>query len=357
MQTFDINGVEIFECGTHRGVEYKDEDLQLMADNYDMLKDKVKPPVKLGHNEDQSILQADGLPSAGWVTNLKKVGSKLIADFKSVPRAVKDIIDAGGYNRVSSEIYNTFKDSDGSSYSNVLRAVALLGADVPQVKTLKDLVAMYGENDTSENISVFTYERSEVMEEKKEEVVVLSEVAPEEKVEAPAIVEDKPEAPIVEEKKEEPVLALSEKDSDSEKLLNEKEAEIKKLKEEIKRRDVVSKVDKKIAEGKLIPAQREFAVALFMELEDSRVLKFSDNGESKELKLIDVLSSFIEANPKHNLFSVHSESKVDEKSETEKDVEFRNEVDKYAEENKLPWTDAYRRVSEMKKKKEMKHDC
>ncbi|HET7558876.1 MAG TPA: hypothetical protein VFK80_02860 [Limnochordia bacterium] len=143
--TVDIKGAEIFEAGDYgaKGA-YTADDLDEMVANFDALKDKVKPFVKLGHSETQGLLQADGYPAGGWITSLRRVGTKLVADIAQVPRKLADLVKAGAYKRVSSEIYPTFADG-GKQFGKVLRAVAFLGSDMPQVKTLDDLRALFGE--------------------------------------------------------------------------------------------------------------------------------------------------------------------------------------------------------------------
>jgi len=132
----DIQGVEIFEAGRHLGETWDEQDLDEMVRNFERAKERgVKPPLKLGHDEEQQFLrQGDGQPALGWVARLKRVGRKLLADFRDVPQALVNLIAKRRYARISSEIYRNF---DG--LGRTLAAVALLGADVPVVKTLEDL--------------------------------------------------------------------------------------------------------------------------------------------------------------------------------------------------------------------------
>jgi hypothetical protein len=126
---------EIFSVGSWNGDKYSESDLQDIADNFNALADNVKPPVKLGH------AWKEGQPALGWVKTLKRIGSKLVATLTDVPQIVYDAIQAGRYKRVSSEIYWNYKSKAGKTYNYVLKAVALLGADIPAVSDLKDLAA------------------------------------------------------------------------------------------------------------------------------------------------------------------------------------------------------------------------
>lgn len=153
LETVDIDNVEILAAGTWKGnkvVEIAKEAIPQFVDSFNELiaNDKLnyEPPVKLGHDENQKILQADGYPAAGWINSLKASGDKLVATFKAVPKKLAEIIKAGGYKKVSAEFYQNY-EIGGKVYPWVLKAVSLLGADVPAVKTIADIQALYSEQD------------------------------------------------------------------------------------------------------------------------------------------------------------------------------------------------------------------
>ncbi len=133
---------EVFSVGTWHGDKYSETDLDDMVKNFDSLKEKIKPPVKLGHNDKQT---QDGQPSLGWVTGLKRIGSKLIATLTSVPDIVHKALQSGRYKRVSSEVYWNYK-SGNETFKRVLAGVALLGADIPEVNNLEDLTAFLSQS-------------------------------------------------------------------------------------------------------------------------------------------------------------------------------------------------------------------
>ena len=145
-RTYDIGGVEIFEAGTWNGDKYTEQDLDDIVVSFNEIGDKLKPYVKLGHTGKQDLLQKDGLPAAGWITGLRRVGKKLIADIKGVPEKVYQLIQAKAYGRVSSEVFWNLKES-GKTYRRALKAVALLGADTPAVTSLDDFINLYTETD------------------------------------------------------------------------------------------------------------------------------------------------------------------------------------------------------------------
>ena len=104
-ETFEINDVEIFACGNWNGDKYTDEDLENIARSFEETKPSLKPYLKIGHDDNQLLAQRDGMPAVGWVERIKKIGNKLFADFCDVPKKVYDLIKAGAYKRISSEIF------------------------------------------------------------------------------------------------------------------------------------------------------------------------------------------------------------------------------------------------------------
>lgn len=148
METVNLLNQEICAEGefTARGIKLTKEDLEEIAKNYSILKDKVKPPLKIGHFGENM-----GLPALGWVENVRVEGNKLVADFMDVPKKVADFIRAKAYRRVSPELYVDF-DEDGMKRGRVLKAVAILGADIPQIKTLKDLEVLYNSEEEVKNM-------------------------------------------------------------------------------------------------------------------------------------------------------------------------------------------------------------
>lgn len=126
-----IRDVEIFASGTHNGDQYTEKDLDDMVSAFNDL--DFKPALKVGHTKDKP-----GSPAYGWITNLKRVGTKLHADLESMHDSVVDAIRNKSYDRLSSEIYFNLKRG-GKEFRRALKAVALLGSEVPAVADLVPL--------------------------------------------------------------------------------------------------------------------------------------------------------------------------------------------------------------------------
>lgn len=129
-----VRGVEIFAPGTHNGDPYTEQDIDDLVSAFGEL--DFRPAIKIGHAKD-----VPGAPAYGWVTNLRKVGGKLVADFESMHDSVITALKDKRYDRVSSEIYFGLKRG-GKTFRRALKAVALLGADVPAVAGLTPLHKM-----------------------------------------------------------------------------------------------------------------------------------------------------------------------------------------------------------------------
>jgi hypothetical protein len=136
----------VFEAGTWHGQSWPTAALDAMVQNFERLKRWVKPPLKLGHDDQQQFLaQADGQPALGWVEALRREGTRLLARVRGVPKALRELIAQGRYRRVSAELYPAWEHHEleqnlhTGTRGPVLAAVALLGADIPVVKTLDDL--------------------------------------------------------------------------------------------------------------------------------------------------------------------------------------------------------------------------
>lgn len=127
---------EIFAVGKWNGMEFTEEDLGSIAATFATLGDKMRVALKLGHNDEQQM--TDGHPALGWVSKVWVAGDKLMARFTDMPQVVIDAIKKKLYKNVSVELDMDVKHKD-SQYPYVLTGVALLGADIPAVNTLKDL--------------------------------------------------------------------------------------------------------------------------------------------------------------------------------------------------------------------------
>lgn len=140
-----IPRVEIFSTGTWNGDAYTEADLDAMIQAFED-NPNFRPPIKFGHTEEQKLAQIDGMPAIGWVGKIFREGSKLFAELVDIPSKVFDLLQTRAYRKVSSEIYWNI-DINGKKYKRMLGGLALLGADLPGVQNLNDILAFYGLKD------------------------------------------------------------------------------------------------------------------------------------------------------------------------------------------------------------------
>jgi hypothetical protein len=134
----NIKNVEVFAEGIWNGNPISAQILKNIVDSFEKTKEFYEPPLKLGHGSKQDLLKQEGLPAAGWVSNLRIEGKKLLADFSNIPNKVAELIKNRRYRKVSIELFKGLK-LKGQELPHFLGAVALLGADIPAVLTLDDI--------------------------------------------------------------------------------------------------------------------------------------------------------------------------------------------------------------------------
>lgn len=144
-ETYNLKDEEILTIGKYQGFDFTVEKLKEIYDNFNTLKEEIKPTLKLGHGE-QEILKRTGYPSAGFIADLKLSddGTKLYADFSNVPKQVKELMDKKAYSRKSAEVIANYNDDNKKKrYGTVLCGLALLGEEMPEIKTLSDIQKLY----------------------------------------------------------------------------------------------------------------------------------------------------------------------------------------------------------------------
>jgi len=138
---------EIFAVGTWNGFNFTLNDLRKMTNAFNSLKDVLNVPLKLGHNDEQPVL--DGQPALGWVDSMSvdeaQTPPKLVAEFINVPDVMMTAFDKKLYRDVSIELDFDVQHK-GNFYDFVITAIAILGADIPAVNVLDDLGALMSKN-------------------------------------------------------------------------------------------------------------------------------------------------------------------------------------------------------------------
>lgn len=324
LETVDIKDRIIFSAGTWNGDTYTDVDIKALAESFNELKDQIRPPLKFGHNDGQKM--ADGFPAIGWVDNVRAVGKNLVADLIKVPKKVYELISKGAYRTVSPEIYWDL-ELNGKKYPYALKALALLGADLPACKNVSDIMALYSEvyayADEPGEVKAYTVNTEEHEMEIKELETKLAEA--EKALEAKTAEFSAKETGYAEDKakSEASIKELSEK-------LNQAEAEKRKA-------ELTAYTDKLIADKHILPAAKDSVYALL----DSMTIGAKTY---KEKPIVEMFKSFAE--------SLKVELPSDETTDKgDKETDITEAAKKYAEENKVSFRVALKAISKNKENK------
>lgn len=276
MEFCDLIDVEVFSAGRWRGKNsiaggdiYTEKDLDDIVEAHTQIGKFLKPNMHFGH--DQQIKNSDGEPAIGWVTELKRVGIKLVANIKRVPKKIKELIDVGAYGRFSPEIGWNYEDTNtGKKFSRVFKGLALLGAAIPACDSIDDFINLYGLNKDKLD---FLYNNNENNDIKiyKEKIQEVNTMTPEE---IKTMQEEN--AKLKTDNKD-----LTGKNEDNEKKYTELETESSKkdetisdLKDTSKKEKVDAYLETKVKDGDISLAQKHFYVSIAM----SDEIKANDNG-------------------------------------------------------------------------------
>lgn len=168
-----LRGVEVFSTGKHRDQEYTHQKLDEMVANFERFSKGpgalVRPPVVIGHEENQPLLKNSGIPKMGQPSRLwredvtcrlcngsgispekgERAGKCRIccgtgrqgllkADLDGLPAKIRRLIKARRYDSVSAEVYSR-PPAGVPGEGAMLRRIAILGGELPQIKSLAEL--------------------------------------------------------------------------------------------------------------------------------------------------------------------------------------------------------------------------
>jgi len=295
METFDVEEKEIFRTGSFRTssgkvVNIDDSILDNILEAFAGLPYKV--PLKLGHSNDQKLLQKDGYPAAGWIKSLRRVGNSLKASFAKVPKVIKEFIEAGAYPFCSIELAADYHDPEqNKTYKNFLTAVALLGQDLPAVSTLQEWTQLYqGMFSNIPNTEMFEMLSQEEVNEMEKDLEKAQEQADQFKAQAETIATE-----------------LKKAQSDLKDATEKYSAMVKTRGEEIQaatKTEMKAFIAGKVKDGKMLPVQAAYAEVILCSMGEKH--KFSVDAKEVEMSLPEAFKAFVEALPKQVNFSTLS---------------------------------------------------
>jgi len=345
-QTYELKDVEVFGIGVWKGNKITGEDLDNIVSGTNEIIDKLKPKVKLGHDDKQALLQRTGYPAGGWITKLKRAGDKILVDIKEVPKVLYQLIKNGAYKRISSEILDNYNEpSTKKVYKKVLSAIAFLGADLPAVTNLKDIAALY---DSDENAKLIIYEKEEKkttqkVEKKRKETYIMPNGIKITELEGKKYVavedfeklEKEKEAA---DKEKETAKGFKEKFEAEEKKSKESEEKLNKISKEKREAEIKTFIDNHCSEKdmRFLPKQKEVLMALVESTSDEKKIKFTVDNKETELSQRELLEKFIGLQPNFSDSIFAELSKGEEEKEEGKDklTPEEKKVQKYMDDHK-----------------------
>lgn len=314
-----IRGVEIFREGVWNGSKFSKEDLEQIVASYRETRDAIKPFLKLGHNDEQEVLKRDDIPAAGWVSDMRlenrgEKGHVIVADFQGIPSKIYTLIENGVFRGRSIEIWRDLKVA-GKTHRWLLTAVAILGADLPAVDSLEDMLNLFSANgETVEGGTVHKFEAEgerlvfqteDTNQQEEDQMPKEEELTKALGVKEAEVTElSKKLSKEAEEKK----IAIAERDDykarfekaeaekvAAEKARNEAAEEAAKFKAEKIEAQIDKELDDMIRAKKVNPAQKEPLKAIFKASASGKDgMKFSF-GDKKDLSLKEAVLAFVSA--------------------------------------------------------------
>jgi hypothetical protein len=279
-----IERLEVFGAGTHNAstgkVTITEDDLDQIVENFNSLQGTniVKPHLKLGHQDAQKWFgQKTGVPTLGWISKVWREGKKLLANITDVPEPLLDLIRQGRYHNVSAEVFFPgVIEHNGKKLGHVLSAVALLGTEMPAVKDLAGLAnalfAAQFESKVDAKPETFTHmETSMPGDDNDKALFTQAQVTALTKAAVTDAVAKALEAKAAE------YSDLKAKLDVAEARAKQAETALRKFKDDAIVEKAKSLVDGAIKEGKLLPKQRELALAF---MTNTNVVKFGEGEKS-----------------------------------------------------------------------------
>ena len=259
-----VKDVEIFKSGTYRGIQFKNSALDKMVANFNYLKSFNifgNVPVRADHPGFFSGGEIDKV--GGYIDDLKRVGNKLVADFRITSDKMMEKIKEGTYVNRSAEIGN-YDDNNGTLYEPTLFGVAFV--DIPQVEGLSPKFTYSKDNQkliNLNNINPMGEENKEVPTGSEEEQVEeKEEVSEEEEQKEEVSEEEETEEEEKEEEEEQKEEVVEEAKSEFAKSFPNEYAKLEKLSVEKFDKDFESLVKAGKMTPAMLDAEKVFAKTL-----------------------------------------------------------------------------------------------
>lgn len=341
----EMRDIEIFAVGVWNGEQFTEKDLDDIVNAFQATKEKIHPFLKIGHSDKQTLLARDEMPSAGLVSNIRRMGKKLLADFVDVPKKIFDIVKRRAFNKISSELFVNI-NIGGIRHPLALKAVALLGGETPAVHDLNSILDLFtsggatvvynNKNETKEfqfDSNSFKHLEEHKMDNLEKENAKLELEVKKYEQENGKISREFESAKVS--------LETSKKEAKEFKEKYESEVKIRKENEVKAREEKIGlSLDQAVKDGKINPAQKENYFALLKSVPMDETKKFSIKDKTYN-SVEELVFSIIDAEkPEINL----EEKSTNDKIKKDDDAMVQK-AQEYAEKNKVSYKEALIEVS------------
>jgi hypothetical protein len=352
-----VKPINIFKTGTHTSaqsttLEFSELMLQASAEAYDS--DLHEAPIVIGHPKSNG-------PAYGWIKDLAFAEGSLDAEPQQVNADFAEMVTAGAFKKVSASFYGPDAPSNPVPGTFYLRHVGFLGAQPPAIKGLKEIAFSEGE----EGVVEFSgdWETASFLRNFREWLISkfgkedADEVVPSYMVESledavrhpgneatiePAYTETIPEdttMPMTPEEIEAAEAALnarkalldtreasfSERETAiaemkareaaadaKETAFSERETTIAATEQAQAKQAIAVDVEKLIAEGKVLPAEKGKLVNFMASIDAEHVFEFAEGGQTHSEPARDYLLGLLTSQPKRVDFNEHTKDEEDD---------------------------------------------
>lgn len=262
------DGIQIFRAGRHiddSGTthEFSEADVAGMARSYSPALREA--PLTVGHPK-------DNLPAYGWVKSAEVQGGVLVINPHQVEPQFAEMVNAGRFKKRSASFYPPSAPNNPTPGNWYLRHVAFLGAQPPAIAGLKDI--QFSEDDaggvvcfseeTDPPAPASTHQQESLSMTEAEIQALKDKLAAEEKARAEAEAREKAA-------KEEADKAKAETASFAEKAKADRTA------------GFVSFAETQVKAGRLLPKDKDMAVATMEALADAQPVEFSEGSTTTKV--------------------------------------------------------------------------
>ena len=279
-------GIEIFRAGRHTddagtAHHFSEADLAGMVSSYDPLLREA--PLTVGHPK-------DNLPAYGWVKSVgRTAGGALAIDTHQVEPQFAEMVQAGRFKKRSASFYPPQSPNNPTPGKWYLRHVAFLGAQVPAIAGLKDIA--FAEDDAGGAVSfseTVTAETPSLQETQEPQPMpkTLQEQLDEINAKLAAATAERDTAQAeAETHKTAAATAQAQAASFSEQARADRKA------------GFVSFAETQVTAGRLLPKDKDMAVATLDALADAQPVEFAEGDTTRKVSPVQWLQGLIAAAP------------------------------------------------------------